>query len=214
MLEEYGGKDEFHKKASTILDTIKKWLAIAGTIIGILLFAREVVKKAEELLFAGSITVPDETGGEGPVRLGYDMQVNLADYIINCCAYLEKPVPDAFKRTNAVLYELADRNIKGGTSLAVEDNIVVMSALLGFHDSTYEAQQWLSHFYGVLEELGWKFDKLSRIDEFALYYKDGIYGCIFEPEKTETGLIIAYVSFTKDLDVFFKYELLKYKPRE
>jgi hypothetical protein len=219
MLEKNGeNEDEFYKKASKFLDNIKKWLAVIGSIIGILFGAREIVKKAENRLFADSRpaqdVLRDENGGEDPVKIDSEVQVNLADYIINCCSYLGKPVPDVFKRTNVVLYELEDKNIKGGISLAAEDKMVLISALLSSHYSMYEARQWLSPFYSVFEELGWRFDESSDINELALYYKDEIYGCIFAPEKTETGLTIAYIAFTKDLNAFFKYELLKYKPRE
>jgi hypothetical protein len=86
--------------------------------------------------------------------------------------------------------------------------------LVSYHHSIQEANLWTSPFYSVFEELGWRFDESSDINTLVLYYKDGIYVCIFAPEKTETGLIITYVTFAKDLDAFFKYELLKYKPRE
>jgi hypothetical protein len=210
-------KDELRPKASRLLDTIMKGLAITGSVLSILLFIRENAKKVEDFFFAGSKPVQDtlleENGGEDPVRIDPEVPVNLADYIINCCAYLGKPVPDDFSRTNAVLYERGDSNIRGGVALTAEDTIVLISALLGFHRTIYEAQQWLSPFYSIFEELGWRFDETSDVNEIALYYKDEIYGCIFAPEKTETGLIIAYVAFAKDLDAFFKYDLLKYKPR-
>jgi hypothetical protein len=211
-------RDEFHKKASGLLDNIRKWLAITGSVIGILLFARELIKKAEALLFVDDKPVQEavreEDGAVSPVKVDPKASVNLAASIIKCETYLGKPVPDVFKRSNAVLYELEDRNIKGGISLIAEDKIVSMSALLSSHRSVYEARLWLSPFYNIFEELGWRLDESSVINEFTLYYKDGVYGCIFDPEETPAGSIIAYVSFTGDINTFFKYELLKYKARK
>jgi hypothetical protein len=216
VLEE--NKDEFHQKTSNTLGNIMKWLSIIGTIIGILLYARDIFKKAEDLLFARSGPAQDAAGDEnaveGPVKIEPEVQINLADYIINCCSYLEKPVPDDFKRVNMIAYEFEDRNIKGGIVLTVENKMVLLSSMISYHHSIHEANLWTSPFYNVFEELGWRFDESSDINTLILYYKDGIYGCIFAPEETATGLIMTYVTFAKDLDAFFKYGLLKYKPRE
>jgi hypothetical protein len=222
MLEENRGtKDEFHEKVSGILDTIKKGLAITGSIIGILLFAREIAHKAGELL-ANSNLVQDavlnensgENAGEDPVNVDSEVQVNWADYIINCISYLGKPVPDVFRRINLISYEFEDRNIKGGIVLTAEDKMVLLSSMISYHHSIQEANLWTSPFFNVFEELGWRFDETSDTNTFVLYYKDGIYGCIFTPEGTAAGPIMTYVTFAENLDAFFKYGLLKYKPRE
>jgi hypothetical protein len=130
-----------------------------------------------------------------PILQVYGQNVPVAELINRCVSLLDKPVPNGFRQVNRQTFTNNE-----GVLLFVNNEIVIVSALVNIFKSDSEAHEFNTLFSNFLKNNNWDFFRTSSSGA-DIYLINGLYAIIEKPRKHENGSIETMIGFSRNLNL-------------
>jgi hypothetical protein len=120
---------------------------------------------------------------------------NVSVLVNRCISLLDKPVPNGFRQVNRQTFINNE-----GIFLFVNNEIVIVSALVSTFRSERDAREYNTLFSNFFKNNSWNFFRTSSSGA-DIYLLNGLHAIIENPRKNENGSIETMIGFSRNLNL-------------